>query len=97
MAKKFRYNEQAAINKMAQFNTELDQHIGRRVRFKSPTCMAEKEEFEIRHIQKDYAGNLCYNVIGTTELEMGPDWIGSANHQLGRPAQPDEVYFVDEQ
>lgn len=92
---KFKYNEQGAINSFAQFNTPLDEHVGKRVRFKNPSCLSEKEEFEIRHIQNDHAGNLAYNVIGTTEEHMGPDWIGSYSHQVGRVAQVDEVYFVE--
>lgn len=92
---KFKRNEQGAINHFAQFNTTLDEHIGKRVRYKNPTCLAEKEEFEIRHIQNDYAGNLAYNIIGTTEDHMGPDWIGSYSHQVGRCANPDSVYFVE--
>lgn len=95
MAKKFKYNEQRAISSLSQFNTDLDEHIGKRVRFKNPTCLAEKEEFEIRHIQKNFQDELVYNLIGTTEDHMGPDWIGSYNHQVGRPAHPDKVYFVE--
>lgn len=92
---KFKYNEQRVINSLAQFNTELDEHIGKRVRYKNPSCLAEKEEFEVRHIQKDHANNLAFNIIGTTEEYMGPNWIGSFSHQVGRVAQPDEVYFVE--
>jgi hypothetical protein len=94
MAKKFHHNEQGAINTFAQFNTNLDEYIGKRVRFKSPICLAEKEEFEVRHIQNDHEGALCYNLIGTTEEHMGPDWIGSSSHQVGRPAKPEDIYFV---
>jgi hypothetical protein len=89
-------NVQRAINHHAAFNTDLDEHVSRTVRFKSPTCIAEKEEYRIRHIQNDYKGRLCFNVIGTTEQHMGKGWIGSFNHQVGRVAHPDEVYFTDE-
>lgn len=92
---KFKYKEQRAINSLSAFNTKLDKHIGKKVRFTNPTCLAEKEEYEIRHIQKDYSGELAYNLIGTTEDHMGKGWIGSDSHQLGKCANPKEVYFVD--
>jgi hypothetical protein len=94
MAKKFAYNEQKVISGLAQFNTELDEHIGKRVRYKNPTCLSEKEEYEIRHIQRNHKGDLCFNLIGTTEVYMGTNWIGSPSHQFGACANPEDVYFV---
>lgn len=94
--KKFYYKEQTTISALAQFNTELDEHIGKRVRFKKPTCIAEKEEYMVRHMQKDFTGNPAFNLIGTTEKFMGKGWLGSASHQMGKCADPDDVYFVDE-
>lgn len=88
--------EQAVISKHAAFNTPLDEHIGRTVRFKNPTCLAEREEYKVRHIQTDWQGKLCFNLIGVTSDHMGADWIGSFNHQFGRPASFYDVYFTDE-
>lgn len=92
MSKKFNYSEQRVINALSQFNTELDGNVGRTVRFKKPTCEFEKETFVIRHIQKDWRGDLAYNLIAITGVT-----VGSLANQMGKCTKPDAVYFIDEQ
>jgi hypothetical protein len=89
--KKFKYNEQGVINSLAQFNTQLDEHIGRTVRYLNPTCLIEHELFVIRHIQKDYKGDLAYNLVC-----ISGEYAGSPAAEFGRCTSVNKVYFMDE-
>lgn len=84
------------ISSLAQFSTPLDIHIGRKVKFTNPTCIVENEIHEVRHIQKDYRGELAFNLVAVTENEMGKGYVDSLANQFGKCTSPDTVEFVDE-
>ncbi|TGE03324.1 hypothetical protein [Hymenobacter fodinae] len=77
----------------------LDQHIGRRVRFSDadsyrhdPKKPGQIRQYthEIVGVQYNYEGKLRYRV----EVR-DPEWPGNPRRDFGRPADPDEVEFVD--
>lgn len=75
---------------------DLDDDIGRRVRFPEAEADPEDNSFYnylhvIVAVQKDYQGRLCYRVQLAQDIpEM------DADEDLGRVAPPSKVEFVDE-
>lgn len=75
---------------------ELDDEIGRHVRFPEAEADPENDSFYnyehvIVAVQKDHEGRLCYRVQLAEDIpEMGAD------EDLGRVALPNEVEFVDD-
>jgi hypothetical protein len=75
---------------------ELDNDIGRHVRFPEAEADPENDSFYnhehvIVAVQKDHEGRLCYRVQLAKDIpEM------EADEDLGRVALPDEVEFVDD-
>jgi hypothetical protein len=75
---------------------ELDDDIGRRVRFPEAENDPENQsaynyEHVIVAVQKDHEGTLCYRV------QLAEDIPGlSAENDLGRVARPSQVEFVGE-
>lgn len=60
----------------------LDANIGRRCRFVKPCCVAEKDVFTVATVQKNWRGELCYRVVGDSDI-----------HKFGRVASPEQVRF----
>jgi hypothetical protein len=89
-----------AVEKGGPFDVgpnELDEDIGRHVRFPEAETDPENEsaynhEHVIVAVQKDHEGRLCYRVQLAEDIpEMGAD------EDLGRVAHPSEVEFVEEE
>lgn len=89
-----------AVRKGSLFDVgpnELDDDIGRHVRFPEAEADPENESFyNFEHVivavQKDHEGRLCYRV------QLAEDVPGmDKNEDLGRVADPDEVMFVGEE
>jgi len=64
--------------------TELHKNIGRKVRFKNPTCLCEKEEHQIKMVQKIFDGSYSYRVYSTEREDT-----------FGCPARPEIIEFLD--
>lgn len=88
-----------AVQKGGPFDVgpnELDDDIGRHVRFSEAEADPENQSFYnyehvIVAVQKDHEGRLCYRV------QLAEDVPGiDTGEDLGRVAHPDEVEFVGE-
>lgn len=84
----FSYNEQEVIDSLKQSKSELDKDIGRSVKYRTVTCGIENETFIIRHIQTNYKGELCYNLVPITG-----ETVGTPSGEFGRCCNPSQVYF----
>ena len=62
----------------------MEANIGRRVRFHTPKCDAEREEWEIWFVQRTYDGRLVYRLRQ------------DASDTFGRIGRPDDLIFVDD-
>lgn len=60
----------------------LDLNMGRKCRFRSPSCDAERDLFTVVGLQYDYRGELCYRVVSDAEIIP-----------FGRPARPIDIIF----
>lgn len=103
MTEKSNIHDEEAFEKAAQKGglfdvgpNELDDDIGRHVRFSEAEADPESQSFYnyehvIVAVQKDHEGRLCYRV------QLAEDVPGiDTDEDLGRVAHPDEVEFVGE-
>lgn len=67
-----------------------DGNIGRKVRYKNPSCEIEKLDFIIESCQKvwGFDGNGCYTMINGYRLS-------NEETPFGRPASLGEIYLIE--
>ena len=62
-------------------NHNMEQNIGKHVKFKNPRCLIEREIFTIEGIQRIYTGEISYRVF-------------SDSCNIEHPTQVDSIEFI---
>ena len=64
-------------------NPEMEKNVGMKCRFKNPSCLAEKEIFEVVGIQFDWKREIVYRVVGEYDV-----------YRFGRCASPERIEWI---
>lgn len=85
------FNEQNAIEALKVSDNEMENNIGRHIKFLNPTCLFEKTECKIIGVQKLWNGSIGYRVIS-----LDFNTYGNEDEQSGLTAKPNEIGFIIE-